>query len=130
MLARRNHRTHAAPRVGALASLLALGGCSSMPEAGYPPFVDHHVAADFVVPAAGRLHLPMTTRDLVVHELELEPAPLRERFAPGERWFEYPPGASVRLRCRLRAYAPPGGQVPSLPSILPAATAIRPLEAP
>lgn len=129
MLAHGKRPTHAAPFVQALWVAL-LCGCSTMPGGSFPAFTDHHVAADFVVPPEGRLHLPATTRDLVVRELELEPAPVREAFAPGDRWFEYPAGTAVRMRCRLRAYALPDGSIPSLRAILPDAAAIHTLTSP
>ena len=106
-----------------------LAACSALPPATFPEFQDHHVAAEFVVPPDGCLHLPATTRALVVRELALEPLPMREQFAAGSRWFVYPAGTAVRAELRLRAYVQ-NGRVPLLHEILRDARRIVPLEAP
>ena len=99
--------------------------------ASFPEFAEHHVAADFVVPAEGRLRLPVSTRSLVVQELGLEPAPQREQFdGNGARWLLYPAGTQVRVRCRFRAYAEPGQHAPDPAAILPGARRIEVLEGP
>jgi hypothetical protein len=91
--------------------MLLAAACSTLPEASYPPFAEHLVAADFVVPASGLLRVPATTRDLVVQELAAQPQPQREQFGgDGERWLCYPAGTAVHVQCRYRSYAPPGGQ--------------------
>jgi len=113
MLARFSVRPPAASLV-----LAAIAACSTVPSPSFPEFVDHHVAADFVVSPNGRLRLPSTTRSLVVHEVALSPAPVREHFDESGRWFEYPAGTAVQVQCRLRAYAAKDGRVPTLPEIL------------
>ena len=115
----------------ALWCTVLLAGCSTLPDSRFPDFAEHHVAADFVVPAAGRLRLPSSTRSLVVQELSLDPTPEAELFdAQGERWLVYPAGTAVRVRCRFRAYAPNGGKVPGPAEVLIGARAIRNLEGP
>jgi hypothetical protein len=129
MLARLGPRTSARAAMSVLIG--ALAACSSLPEPGFPAFADHHVDAEFVVPAEGRLRLPATTRALVVHELGLHPAPLQEQFdAAGGRWLVYPAGTNVHVRCRFRAYAGAGGSVPAAADVLVGARSIRMLEAP
>lgn len=101
-------------------------GCSVLPPAHYPAFADHLFAAEFVVPEAGRLQLPTTTRDVVVQELRATPPPQRELFGDGgERWFVYPPGAEVHVVCRCRSYAPPDGQALTPQQLLPGARHIE-----
>ena len=124
MLARRLRRPPAALLV------FAITACSTVPTAAFPEFVDHHIAADFVVSPNGRLRLPSTTRSLVVRDIALTPAPLREHFDEGGRWFEYPAGTAVQVQCRLRAYATDHGRVPSLREILVDADRIAVLEGP
>jgi hypothetical protein len=113
--------------------LLLLAACSTVPEASFPPFVDHAVAAEFVVPANGRLELPTSTALLVVHSLDLvPPAPAgAERFdGDGRRWFELTPGATVEVRCRCRAFAGVEGRPPRALDLFPAALRVVPLPAP
>ncbi len=133
MLARSPAPTHR-PRAGKRATvpvlLIALAACSTVPPAWYPEFVDHELAAEFVVADDGRLPLPSTTRALVVRTLELDPAPSAELFDGSDRWFAYSPGTAVRVHCRLRAYAQDDGRVPTVAEILPGARSIRVLENP
>lgn len=111
--------------------LLPLAACSTLPEAGYPPFAEHRVVADFVVGAEGLLPVPTSHRALVVHELGAAPAPAAERFGQrGERYFVYPPGTTVQLHCRFRAYADGSGTVPSPADVLPGARSVRVDDAP
>ena len=115
----------------ALWGTVLLAGCSTLPDSRFPDFAEHHVAAKFVVPAAGRLRLPSSTRSLVVQELSLDPTPQAEMFdAHGERWLVYPAGTAVHVRCRFRAYAHDGGKVPSPAEVLVGARDIRNLEEP
>lgn len=122
----------AKPRLAAaLWCTVLLAGCSTLPDSRFPDFAEHHVAAEFVVPAAGRLRLPSSTRSLVVQELSLDPTPEAEMFdAQGERWLVYPAGTAVHVRCRFRAYAQNGGRVPSPAEVLVGARDIRNLEEP
>jgi hypothetical protein len=115
----------------AVAAAATLAACSVLPPASYPAFVDHAVAAEFVVPDGGRLRLPATTADLVVLELRAAPPPQRELFGrDGERWFVYPAGTSVRVCCRFRSYAAAGAAPLTPGAVLPDAHRIDPLEAP
>ncbi len=117
------------PQFATLALAVA-AACSVVPPASFPPHADHHVAADFVVPAAGRLLLPASTRELVVRELAVDPPPSAESFDANGRWFLFPPGTAVHVRCRLRAYADAAGNVPTIGEILVGAARIEPLEGP
>ena len=117
-------------RLAALLAPVCFAACSTLPPSQYPEFVDHHVAAEYVVSPEGRLWLPSTTRSLVVRELDLHPRPVRERFDDTGRWFEYPAGTAVRVECRLRAYAADDGHVPSLREILGDATKLEDLGSP
>jgi len=105
--------------------------CSTLPDSRFPGFEEHHVAAEFLVPSAGRLRLPSSTRSLVVQELSLDPTPQAELFdSHGERWLVYPAGTAVHVRCRFRAYAQNGGKVPSPAEVLAGARDIRDLQEP
>jgi hypothetical protein len=120
MLARSRRRTPCAW------ALFVLGACSSLPEAGYPPFAEHTVVADFVVGDAGLLPVPSSHSALVVHELGTAPAATAERFGPrGERFLVFAPGTAVRVRCRFRAYADGNGQLPSPADVLPGARRVQ-----
>lgn len=121
MLARRRSR-HA---IGTCTALL-LGACSTVPPAGYPPHGDYAVVADYVVPGDGRLRVPASHRDLVVHELRADPEPAGETFGPGhERFWLWQAGTRVSLHCRFRAYAGPDGTVPGPAMVLPGARRLR-----
>jgi hypothetical protein len=120
-----------AAAVAAGAACLGLAACSALPPAHYPAFADHLFAADFVVPEGGHLSLPVTTTDLVVHELTATPAPQSEQFGSGgERWFVYPAGAEVHIVCRCRSYAPRDGRPLSPAQVLPGARHLEVLVAP
>jgi hypothetical protein len=112
------------------AAVLWLGACSNIPPAEFPAFTERAVAAEFVVPADGRLMMPHSSWLLVVQELEADPAPQAERFDGGTRWFVYPAGTAVRVRCRYRAYAEPGGRPAEPADVLSGASSIRALEEP
>lgn len=122
-----------AVRRRALACLL-LGGaaaCSALPPAAYPPFAEHLIAADFVVPPQGRLSLPTTTPELVLLDLGAVPPPEAEVWGPdGERWLVYEPGTEVQVRCRYRSYAPPGGAPQTPREVLPGAVRVEVLSSP
>jgi hypothetical protein len=116
--------------------LLAIGlgmatGCSTMPEASYPPHCDHELLAEFVVPADGWLPVPSSTRHLVVRELASEPPAAGERFdAAEQRYLAFPAGSRITLRCGLRCYATAHGQLPELRELLPHAVTVRSLPSP
>ena len=112
------------------AAALWLAACSNIPRAGFPAFTECSVAAEFVVPADGRLRMPHSSWLLVVQELEANPAPQAERFDGGSRWFVYPAGTAVRVRCRYRAYAEPGSRPAEPSDVLRGASSIRALEEP
>ena len=108
---------------GLVSGLLAvagavLGGCSTMPEPTYPPHVDHVFVASFLVGDDGKLPFLVTSVDVVLHRLELDPKPGEERFASDARWFVYPPGTTVKVRGALRAYTPHDGAAPDLRDLL------------
>ncbi|MEO6594479.1 MAG: hypothetical protein ABIP94_06980 [Planctomycetota bacterium] len=110
---------------------LVAGACSTVPEATFPAFAEHNVTAEYLVSEDGRLRVPASTQQLVVHALVAEPQPEREQFgANGERWFVYPAGTSVRVHCLFRAYAVPGGRIPAVADVLPGAVRIQSLERP
>lgn len=109
----------------------ALAACSVVPAPHYPPFHDHLLAADFVVPAGGELRVPSSSPALAVNELHCEPPPHAERFsADGARWLRYPAGTAVRVRGRFRAYADPTGRLPTAAELLPGAVRLIALEGP
>ncbi|MBL9079997.1 MAG: hypothetical protein JNL08_21070 [Planctomycetes bacterium] len=114
-----------------LLPLLAATACSTLPEARFPAFREHVVAAEFVVPGDGRLPLPATTAALIVHDLGAVPPPTAERFGPaGERWLLYEPGTRVRVHCHYRSYAPPGGRPLRPDEVLPGADLVEVLGPP
>ena len=90
------HRRSSTASAAVFAIVSFFGACSNVPPATWPAFAEHHVAAEFVVPADGLLPMPLTSWSLVVRELTAEPAPHGERFEGGRRWFVYPAGTSVR----------------------------------
>jgi hypothetical protein len=115
----------------ALCGAVLLASCSTLPDSRFPDFEEHNVAAEFLVPSAGRLRLPSSTRSLVVQELSLDPSPEAEMFdSKGERWLVYPAGTAVHVRCRFRAYAQNGGKVPSPAEVLAGARDIKDLQEP
>lgn len=98
MLTRSHHRD------SSLLCLL-LAGCAVMPEPGYPPHRDAELVARCRVPDDGRLQVPASADDLVVHSLEAEPPPQGERYQPdGGRWLLYRGGTEVVVRTRVRVY--------------------------
>jgi len=101
---------------------IALPGCSTLPTPTLPPFADHHVRAEFVVGADGRLAVPASGPDLVVHDLELHPTPRGEHFTATGRWFDYAPGTHVLVRARFRSY---GDHAANPAHALRGATAVR-----
>ena len=108
----------------------ALGGCSSLLPLHREAFVDDCVLAEFVVGPDGRLVLPATDESLVLRRLELAPPPLAERFAGSERWFVYPEGTTVDVRCTYRAYGKHGGPPPTPRELWPLAQSLRNCEQP
>lgn len=113
------------------APALLLAACSMLPPTGFPPYAEHDVVAEYVVPAAGRLSMPTSRPDLVVHELRAEPPPLGEAFgSAGERFWLFPPGAHVAVHCRCRAYADGRGHVPAAAELLPEAARLRAVDRP
>jgi hypothetical protein len=91
-----------------LALLVVLGlaaGCSTLPDSWLPPFRDHQLDTEFVVPADGRFLVPVSSAEVVVHELRLSPQPTGEQFEGAARFFTYAPGTRVAVRGRLRIYA-------------------------
>lgn len=105
--------------LGALvAALLALSSCSTMPEPSYPPHQDHRFGACFLVGDEGKLPFLVTSTNVVLHQLELDPKPSEEQFGSNARWFVYPPGTTVKVRGALRAYATNDGLVPTLEDLL------------
>lgn len=109
-----------------LLATFALGACSTVPPHQYPPFAEHDVHADFVVPADGRLSMPSSSRGLVLQELRSEPPPQGEQLgASGERWWLFPQGTRVQVHCRFRAYAGSDGRVPGPDLVLPGSIALR-----
>lgn len=117
-------------RAWARATLAALAACSTLPEPTQPPFADHRVAAEFVVPESGRLELPMSSDALLVRELALEPAPLAERFRDDRRWFTYAPGTRVVVRASFRTYALAGSEPANASQVLAGASRVREISPP
>lgn len=112
---------------------LALGAtaCSHVPPAHVPPFTEATVLAEYTVGAAGTLPLPVTTRDLVVRDLVLVPAPLRETFGrDGARAVCFAAGTTVAVRCRYRAYATADGRTPTAAELFPGADRLTLLDRP
>ncbi len=95
-----------------------------------PAHHEHDVEAEFVVAGDGRLALPASSRDLVVHELMLDPPPLGERFGDGARWFAYAPGTRVLVRSRFRTYGSDGQAPLTAASVFPGALRVRDIVAP
>jgi hypothetical protein len=85
--------------------LLAAAACSTLPDSWLPPFHDHELDTEFVVPADGRFVAPVSSDEVVVHELRLSPQPTGEHFEGQQRFFTYAPGTRVAVRGRLRIYA-------------------------
>ena len=111
-------------------ALLASAACSTLPVASRPPFADHHVRAEFVVPEHGRLALPESRDDLVLRELSLVPPPLGEQFAHAQRCFLYAPGTRVQVEARFRVYGTDGHPPAPPEQVLVGATSVRSLAAP
>ena len=117
--------------IAAFVLALSLPGCAAVPDPFYPPFCDHHLAAHYIVPEAGRIRIPATSRELVVQKLQVEPDPNGESFdKDGTRWLLYDRGTRVRLRGSFRAYSSPTGTGATPAELLPGARDIRVLEAP
>ncbi|MEC8652848.1 MAG: hypothetical protein VYA51_03915 [Planctomycetota bacterium] len=107
-------------------ALLGLpAACSTMPPQTLPPHVDHEFDARYTVGQDGALRLPVTRRNLVIRELDLQPAPIAEAFGEGVRTLRYRPGTTVTARGALRAYAKPDGAMPTLEELLPGAALRR-----
>lgn len=99
-------------------------GCSTLPSGHYPPFAEYCVQAEYqFAGGAGerRVAVPATDDLLTVLDLQVEPAPLDERFQDGRRWLLLPPDCDhVTVRCRYRDYCahrlgaalPPDGLFP------------------
>jgi hypothetical protein len=105
--------------VGVLfAAMLTVGSCSTMPEPSYPPHQDHRFDASFLIGDVGKLPFLVTSTNVVLHRLELDPKPDDELFGGDARWFVYPPGTTVKVRGALRAYATHDGKIPSLKDLL------------
>lgn len=118
-----------ASRTLAIFAAAIAAACSVLPPHAYPPFVDLGVAADCVVPADGRLRVPASAHDCVVHELTAEPAAQGEAFGDdGARWLLYAPGTRVRIACRFRVYAADGDPRRDAKAWLPDAVTLRALE--
>jgi hypothetical protein len=131
MLAGRRRQTQAPVAATALLSLSLATSCSTMPTGDYPPHCDHALLAECVVPADGWLPVPSSTADLVVRHLTSEPPALGERYdAAQQRYLAFPAGSRITLRCDLRCYAAPHGQLPALRDLLPAAVVLRSLPPP
>ena len=109
----RRHRWMLTTRGAVVAAAFAvLTACSALPEASLPPFADHRVDAEYIVPASGRLRVPSSGSELLVHELAWSPTPLREVVVDGtDRYFLFEPGQMVTLRTRLRVFGV-AGQAP------------------
>lgn len=90
----------------ALTTAGATSGCSTMPPASVPEHQDYELDYQFVVLADGKLPFPMTTREVVVRSLTLDPEPANEHFEAQQRWFAYAPDTVVRVRGQLRVYGP------------------------
>lgn len=118
-----NHRRRLEPALGAL---LLAAACANLPIDTPPPFAEYHLRAAYAVPADGRLQLPQSSADLVVHELQLVPQPLRESYDRTPlRHGHWPPGTQVELRCRCRAYQLPNGHLPTPAELLPGASTVH-----
>lgn len=107
-----------------------LPACSTLPEPTRPAHLDHHVAADYVVPSNGRLVLPVSSPGLLVLEFTLQPPPQGEQFHDATRWFTFPPGTHVQVQGRFRTWAAPGARPASAPEVLLGAERVRPLDGP
>ena len=108
---------------GLVSGMLAVAGavlssCATMPAPTYPPHVDHVFLASFLVGDDGKLPFLVTSMDVVLHRLELDPKPSEERFGKDARWFVYPPGTTVKVRGALRAYTPDDGAARDLKDLL------------
>lgn len=87
--------------------LAALGGCSVVPEPGFPPFAEYRVQADYMFTAQGRHTVPVPSSDgsVTVLAMRTEP-PLVEQFASGRRFLLVPPGCDhVTVHCQYRDYS-------------------------
>lgn len=110
-------------------ALLLLAGCSALPTAQRPPFVDHDVVVRYVVPPEGWLVLPTSAGDVVIARLRTEPEPQAERFDELRRRLQFTPGSTVTVRAALRSYGS-DERAPAPPSVLfPGAASIAPGDA-
>ncbi len=109
---------------------MALTACSTLPTAAFPKYLDHHVAAEFVVGSGGVLELPSSTAQLLVVELACSPTPLAERFLATRRQFLFAPDSQVTVRSRFRTYAPDGSVPATAAAVFVGAKSLRLLEAP
>lgn len=106
----------------ALCAAAGLGGCSTLPERGFPPFLDHQFTTRCRAPADGRIEVPRSRPGLSVFLLQAEPPPAAERYdTDGGRYWHFAPGTEVTITCRCRAYAGADGVIPTARELLPAA---------
>jgi hypothetical protein len=116
-------------RIVGIVMVFSLSGCAVLPDHFYPPFRDHHLIAQYIVPASGRIQIPATSKDLVVLLLQLDPRPNGESFdSDGTRWGHYERGTEVGLRGSFRAYSAKAGTALTPPELLPGARYIQVLD--
>ncbi len=95
--------------------------CTIMPPRAWPLLDQRTVRAAYRVAAATPIELPVSSTDLTILALAIEPPPQSERWQAGRRWIVPPDGCrEVVVTCTYRAYARPGG-VPGPAQLFPGA---------
>jgi len=108
----------------ALAFALA---CSTVPGRDWPALQLGAVMAQYTVADGGEIEVPVSSVDLTILSLVVEPPQQQERWRDGRRFLVPPPGCtSVVVRCHYRAYAHDGA-LPSPQQLFPGAV-VTPLQ--
>jgi hypothetical protein len=88
---------------------LAGAACSTVPPRDWPAFDERRVAAEYRVTDGQHIEVPVSSPDLTVLSLEVEPAAAAEVWRDGRRWLVPPPGcARIVVTCAYRVYARDG----------------------
>lgn len=97
-------------------------GCSVLPPRSWPAMAQADIVATFPVADGAAVELPVSSPDLTILSLTVEPPPQGEAWRDGRRLLVPPPGCrELVVRCRYRAYAR-DGVVPAPQQLFPGAT--------
>ena len=89
-----------------------LAACSTVPSREWPPLVEGEVAVDYRVPTDQLVEVPVSSPEFVLLSLQVDPAPVGERWRSGRRFLQAPDGCEhLTVRCRYRAYDAPSGPI-------------------